>query len=51
MKYGPLWFPVFPHKDRVFVHHLEVGPFPCKFFFFSVLGPFLRDDEELGRSK
>ena len=26
MKYGPLIFPVVPHKDGALAHHLEVGP-------------------------
>ena len=51
MKDGPLVFPVFSHKDRAFSHHLEVGPFPSDFIFSSVPGPFLRSDEELGRSR
>ena len=38
------------HKYRSFAHHLEVGPFPSDFIFPSVPGPFLRADEDLGRS-
>ena len=48
MKYGPLWFPVVPHKDREFPHNLEVGTFPSDFIFPSLPGPFLRADEDLG---
>ena len=50
MTFGPLWFTVVPHEDRAFYHHLEVDPFTSDFVFYSVLGPFMRDDEELGRS-
>ena len=50
MKDGPLLFPVVPHEDREFSHHLELGPFYSDFFLSSVLVPFLRADEELGRS-
>ena len=35
----------------MFAHHLEVGPFPSDFIFLFVLVPFLRDDEEPGRSR
>ena len=48
MKDVPLWFPVVPHEDIAFFHYPEVGPFPSKFFFSSILGPFMRADEELG---
>ena len=51
MKDGPFLFPVIPHKGRAFSHHLDVGPFPSDFFFSSVLGPFMRADENLGRSR
>ena len=51
MKGFPLWFPVVPHEDRVFSHHLEVGFFPSEFVFSSIMGPFLRGNEELGSSK
>ena len=51
MKYGPLGFPVFPHKDGSFAYHLEVVPFPSYFIFPSVPGTLLRADEELGRSR
>ena len=37
--------------DRAFAHHLEVGNFPSDFVFSSVLGPFLRAEEELGHSR
>ena len=50
MKDGHLQFPVVTHEDRAFAHYLEVGPFPSNFVFSSVLGPFVRADEELGRS-
>ena len=50
MKYGPLWFTVVTYKDRTFYHHLDVVPFPFNFVLSSVLGPFMRDDEDLGRS-
>ena len=33
----------------MFYHHLEVGLFPPEFIFSSVLGPFMRADEELRR--
>ena len=48
MNAGNLLFTVVPQKYRSFSHHLEVGPFPSKFFFSSILDPFLRYDEELG---
>ena len=48
MNAGNLLFTVVPQKYRAFSHHLEVGPFPSKFFFSSILGPFMRADEELG---
>ena len=51
VKDGPLWFPIVPHKDGVFAHHLEVGPFPSDFIFPSFPGPFLRADEEFGRPR
>ena len=51
MKDGSLWFPVVPHEDRAFPHHLEVGPFPSDFVFYSILSPFLSADENLGRSE
>ena len=50
MKDGPLLFPVVLHEDRAFYHHLEVGPLTSNFVLSSSLGPFLRADEELGRS-
>ena len=51
MKYVPLLFTIFPHEDGSFTHPLEVGPFPSDFIFPSVPGPFLRADEDLGRSR
>ena len=51
MKNGPLWFTVVIHKDRAFDHNLEVGPFPSEFVFSYVLGPFMRADEDIGRSR
>ena len=51
MKDVPLWFPVVPHEDIAFFHYPEVGPFLSNFFFSSVLGPFMRADEELGLYK
>ena len=48
MKDGPLVFTIITHKDRAFVHHLEVGLFPYDFILPSAPGPFLRADEELG---
>ena len=48
MKDGHLQFPVVTHEDRAFAHYLEVGTFPSNFVFSSVLGPFIRDDEERG---
>ena len=50
MKDGIFWFTFFPNKDRALSHHLEVGTFPSDFIFSSVQGPFLRADEEFGRS-
>ena len=50
MKGGTLWFNVVPNEDKEFYHHLEVVPLPSDFVFFSVLGPFMRANEELGRS-
>ena len=50
MKDGPLLFPFVSHEDRAFFCNLEVGPFPSDFVLSSVLVPFLRADEELGRS-
>ena len=41
---------VVPHEDRAFSRHLEVGTFPSNIVFSYVLGPFMRADEELGRS-
>ena len=46
-----MWFSIFPHKEGAFVHHLEIGPFPSEFVLISVLGPFLSDYKELGRSR
>ena len=51
MNGGPLWFPAVAHKDRAFDHHLEEGPFHSYFIFYSILGPFLRANEDLGRSR
>ena len=51
IRYGLLVFPVFPNKYGASSHHLEVGPFPFNFIFYSVPGPFLRADEELGSSR
>ena len=51
MKHGPLGFPVVPQKGGLFAHHHKVGPFPYDFIFPSILGPFLRADEELGSSR
>ena len=51
MKYGPFLFTVITHKDREFYHLLEVGPFSYEFIFYSIPGPFLRADKELGRSR
>ena len=50
INYGPLLFLVIQHEDRAFSHHLELVNFPSDFIFFFVLGQFLRDDDELGRS-
>ena len=50
MKGGPFWCHIVPHKDRAFAHYIEVVPFPSDFIFSSVLGPFLRAGEEIGRS-
>ena len=51
MTFGPLWFTVVPHEDRAFSHHLEVGPFSSDFILYYDPGPFLRTNEELGRSR
>ena len=51
MKDGTLLFPVVPHKDRALPNHLEVGSFYLEFVLSSILGHFLRADEELGRSR
>ena len=48
MKNIPLGLHVVPHRDGALDHHIEVGPCPSNFRFSSVLGPFLRADEELG---
>ena len=48
---GPLQFLVVPHNHRAFYHHLEVGPFPSNLVFSSLLGPFLKNDEDLWRSR
>ena len=50
-KYGNLVFTIVPHGYGAFAHHLEVGPFPYNFILSSVPGPFLRDDEKIGRSR
>ena len=44
-------FPIVPHEDKAFCRHFEVGPFHSDFILSSVLGPFLRADEDLGRSR
>ena len=44
-------FPGVPCEGGAFDHCLEIGPFPSKFIFPSVLGPFFRADEELGHSR
>ena len=51
MKYGPLWFSVVPHKDRAFARHLELSPFPSDFILSYLQSPFLRADEDIGRSR
>ena len=51
VKGGPLGFPVVPHKDRVFSHHLEVGPFSSYFVSPSVPGPFWGDDDNIRRPR
>ena len=51
MKYAPLGFPVVPHEDGVFAHHLDVGTFPYGFIFPSAPGPFVRYNEEVGISR
>ena len=40
MKDGTMEFTVFPHKDGVLAHHLEVGPFLYTFRLPSIPGPF-----------
>ena len=35
----------------MFAHHLELGPSPSDFIFPSILGPFLRSEEEIGNSR
>ena len=51
MKDGPLLFTFVTHEYRAFSHHLEIGPFYSEFVFSSVLDPFSRADEGLGRSR
>ena len=51
MKYGPLGFPIVPHKDVALSHHVEVGPFPSNSGLPSVPGPFLGAGEDLGRPR
>ena len=36
------------HYDGSFPHNFQVGPSLTNFFFPSVMGPFLRYDEDLG---
>ena len=48
MNYGPFEFSIVPHKDGAFPHHLEAGPFTSAFILTPILGPFLRNNEELG---
>ena len=49
MKDGPLGFSVVPHKDKAFAHCLEISLLYYNSILPSVLGPFLRYDEDLGR--
>ena len=51
MNYSPFLFTVVPHEGIAFSHHLELGPLHYESIFSSVQGPFLRADEELGRSR
>ena len=48
MKYGPLGFPIVPHKYGELDHNLDVGPFRDNFSPPSVLGLFLSDHKKLG---
>ena len=51
MKDGPSIFPIVPHQDETLSYHLEAGYLPDKSFLLSVIGNFLRTDEELGWSR
>ena len=51
MKYGSSIFYLVPHQYRTVEHHLEVIFFLVNIVFYHVMGPFLRDDEELGCSR
>ena len=51
MKAITLGFPVVPHNSGVLAHHIESWPFPYNFGLSSVLVPFLRADEYLGRPR
>ena len=51
MKDGSLLFSIVPNKYGALAHHLEVGPLPANSLFHYLLGPFMRSDEELGRSR
>ena len=42
-------FTLFHTRFRAFPHYLDVGLLPSDFIFSSVPGPFLRDDEDIGR--
>ena len=51
MKYGPLMFPVVPHKYLTLFHHLELYPFYANFGSPSGMVPFLRSGEDIGCSR
>ena len=46
--YGPMIFTLVPHKDVNICHRLELGPFLANLRFPSVVGPFMRADENIG---
>ena len=48
---GPMEFTLVPYQDGALAHHLEVGSLLVDFILYSVTGPFMGINEELGCSR
>ena len=51
LKYGPMRFPVVSKKYGTLSQHFQLGPFMANFVFYSITGPFVRTNKELGCSR